>query len=101
MMKLSNQGNSLVVTGFTELSAGNAGEIREPIRTALTGTLSNIDMDLSQVQFIDSGGLGLLVALQKTAAERQGRIRLLNPTPRVQQILELTRLHRVFEIVRS
>jgi len=41
------------------------------------------------------------VALQKTAAERQGRIRLLNPTPRVQQILELTRLHRVFEIVRS
>jgi anti-sigma B factor antagonist len=51
--------------------------------------------------FLDSCGLGALISLHKTACTRNGAVRLLNPTPPVQQILELTRLHRVFEIVKK
>ncbi len=69
-------------------------ETRRKVRTA------NIEIDLSQTSFVDSCGLGTLIALHKTACSRRGMVRLLNPTPPVQQILELTRMHRIFEIVK-
>ena len=99
-MNTQPQGNTLVVTGVTELSAGNAGGFRDQVRAAMVGGLNSMDIDLSQVEFVDSAGLGALVALRKTACERNGKVRLTNPSAHVQQILELTRLHRVFEIVR-
>ena len=100
-MNIQSQGNALIVSGVTELNATNAGSFRDQIRAALVEARNNIDIDLSQVQFVDSAGLGALVALRKTAAERNGKVRLINPAAHVQQVLELTRLHRVFEIVRG
>jgi len=44
--------------------------------------------------------LGALIALHKSVAANKGMLRILQPTPTAQQILELTRLHRVFEIVK-
>jgi len=67
----------------------------------LADRLKNIEIDLSQTMFLDSCGLGALISLHKTACTRSGAVRLLNTTPPVQQILELTRLHRVFEIVKK
>ena len=43
----------------------------------------------------------MLISLHKTACSRQGSLRILNPTPGVLQILELTRMHRIFEIVKN
>lgn len=100
-MNIQPQGDTLAVSGVTELNAGNAVGFRDQVRAALAGAQNNIDIDLSQMEFVDSAGLGSLVALRKTASEHNGRVRLINPSPHVQQILELTRLHRVFEIVRS
>jgi len=71
------------------------------VRGSLADRLKNIDIDLSQTMFLDSCGLGALISLHKTACTRSGAVRLLNPTPPVQQILELTRLHRIFEIVKK
>jgi anti-sigma B factor antagonist len=67
----------------------------------MTDEQQNIEIDLSQTRFVDSCGLGALIALHKTACDRKGWMRLVNPTPAVQQILELTRLHRILEIVRT
>ena len=68
-------------------------------------TLQAVEIDLSQTQFIDSCGLGALIAVQKCATNHNGNgavpVRLLNPTPSVQHLLELTRLHRNFEIIRN
>lgn len=100
-MNIQPQGNTLAVSDITELNAGNATSFRDQVRAAFAETRNNIDIDLSQTKFVDSAGLGALVALRKTAAEHKGGVRLINPSPHVQQILELTRLHRVFEIVRS
>jgi anti-sigma B factor antagonist len=66
----------------------------------MNGGHKNIEIDLSETRFIDSCGLGALVALHKTACGHKGVVRLLNPLPPVQQILELTRMHRIFEIVK-
>jgi anti-sigma B factor antagonist len=100
-IKVHIRGDTLTIEGIKELSAANANAFRDQVRGALSEPLKNIDVDMSESMFLDSCGLGALISLHKTACTRGGMVRLLNPTPPVQQILELTRLHRVFEIVKK
>ena len=58
-------------------------------------------IDLSGVDFMDSSGLGALFALYRVIDQRDGVVlRLLNPLPEIQQLLELTQMRQLFEIVR-
>jgi len=99
-MNIQNKdAKTTVVTGLLELVAGNAAQVRDEIRAAVPTTCQCLDLDLSALTFLDSSGLGTLISLHKTLRSRNGTVRLLKPAPNVQQILELTRLHRVFEIV--
>ena len=100
-MKIQYQSKTLVLSEIPELNATNSATLRDDARAALKEELTTIDVDLSQTRFVDSSGLGALIALHKTMCARGGSVRILNPTPSVQQILELTRLHRVFEIVKT
>jgi anti-sigma B factor antagonist len=100
-MKFQNDGETLRVSAVPELSAANANSFRDETRHAFGGDQRNIEIDLSETAAVDSCGLGALVALHKTTSGRGGVLRLLNPTPSVQQILELTRMHRIFEVVRQ
>lgn len=98
-MKVQVHGSTLRITGIKELGAANSQSFRDQARSAFADDMQNIEIDLSQTMFVDSCGLGALISLHKTTANRQGCVRLLNPTPPVQQILELTRMHRIFDIV--
>ena len=100
-MKLQSHGETLRASEIGELSAANANAFRDEARHALGQAHKNIEVDLSQTRAVDSCGLGALVALHKTAAARGGVLRLINPTPPVQQILELTRMHRIFEVIKQ
>ena len=99
-MKIQIQGDTLCISDVRELGAANSNTFRDQARAAMGEAQKNIEIDLSQTAFVDSCGLGTLIALHKTACSRRGMVRLLNPTPSVQQILELTRMHRIFEIVK-
>lgn len=100
-MKIQNDGDTLRISEVTELGAATANQFRDQARAALEETHRQIDIDLSQTTFIDSCGLGALIALHKTACGRKGAVRLLHPQPPVQQILELTRMHHIFQITKS
>jgi anti-sigma B factor antagonist len=100
-MKLETSGDTLKISAVKQLGAANAGAFRDWARKALTEGFKNIEVDLSETSFVDSCGLGALVALHKTACSRGGVLRLLKPPPPVQQILDLTRLSRIFEVVHS
>ena len=96
-----SQDETLRVSEVPELGAANSNDFRDQIRAALTERQKNIEIDLSQTTYVDSCGLGALIALHKTACSRKGALKLLKPLPSVQQILELTRMHRIFEIVKG
>ena len=100
-MKIQNDGDTLRASAIAELSAANANSFRDEARHAFGQQQRNIEIDLSQTTALDSCGLGALVALHKTASARGGVLRLRNPTPPVEQILELTRMHRIFEVVKD
>src|SRR5262249_17070886 len=100
-MKLQHDGDTLRICAVKELSATNANSFRDETRHAFSDGQRHIEIDLSETTAVDSCGLGALVALHRTTSGRGGALRLVNPTPAVQQILELTRMHRIFEVIRD
>ena len=100
-MKIEHLDTTLCVNVAGELSAMQAADFRDSVRAALKPQETMLDVDLAQITFIDSSGLAALIALHKTMCGRSGKMRVLQPAPPVLQILELTRLHQVMEIVRS
>ena len=99
-MKLQAQGETLHISGVKTLGVSNSNDFRDQARAAFHKDHRNIDIDLSETDYLDSCGLGTLISLHKTTSTRKGAVRLLNPNPGVRQILELTRMHRIFEIIK-
>lgn len=99
-MKMDTLGDTLRISSVIQLAEANAGPFRDWVHQALKDGHKNIEVDLSQTTFVDSSGLGALVSLHKAAARRAGALRLINPRPPVQQILELTRLDGILQIVK-
>ena len=58
----------------------------------------NIIVQLEQVRFIDSSGLGALLSGHKNAAAKSGKLAIANLQQQVLSMFELTRLNRIFEI---
>jgi anti-sigma B factor antagonist len=71
--------------------------LRETVKSAITGN-SNVVLNLAEVNYIDSGGLGTLVSLYTTARHAGGALKLANLTKRVGDLLQVTKLVSVFEV---
>ena len=94
-------GDVIVLRCRGRIVFGDEGAVfRERVRSELTGT-SKIVIDLSSVDYIDSGGLGILVGLHIAAKNRGGHIRLVSPSQHVQRVLGETKLNTVFSIYKS
>jgi anti-sigma B factor antagonist len=102
-MKINESGDILSISNIKELAAGNSDMFRDEVRAAVPSGVKAIEIDLSDTNFVDSCGLGALISVYKFVNSRHGPVpvRLVNPTPSIQQIFELTRLHRIFEIVKT
>ena len=95
------QGRTILIVGEERLDASNSGELREIMLNLLEAGGQQLVIDLSQVNFIDSSGLGALLSGFKSANLRSGSLVLAGLQSRVQSMFELTRLQRVFEIFSS
>jgi anti-sigma B factor antagonist len=74
--------------------------LREYVKKLLPND-KRIIFNLAGVSYIDSGGLGTLVALYTSARTSGGVIKLANLTPRVDDVLQITKLVTVFEVYDS
>jgi len=80
------------------LDAHNAEELKADLNRLFDEGHKDIVVDLKEVRFIDSSGLGVLVSGFKNASARQGSLKLSALQTQVRSMFELTRLHRVFDI---
>ena len=71
--------------------------LREKVSELLDGGRQNIILNLGKVSYMDSAGIGELVACYKRAKEKEGNVKLLNPSGKVYDLLQLTKLEEVFE----
>ena len=77
---------------------GDEGAVlRERIGSILKGS-QKIVVNLNGVDYIDSGGLGILVALLVSARNRGGELKLVSPRERVKNLLRRTNLHAIFGV---
>lgn len=80
------------------IDAHNSGELKEAILHLIEQGEVNVIVQLEQVRFIDSSGLGALLSGYKNAAAKSGKLALANMQQQVLSMFELTRLNRVFDI---
>ena len=72
-------------------------ELRDCIRESLAGDRKNILLNLADVSYIDSSGLGQLIGSFASVTSRGGQMKLLNLQKRVQDLMQVTKLLTVFE----
>jgi len=75
-----------------------AGDLRHRFTQLIAQDAKRIILNLKQVDFIDSTGLGTLIVGHSTVEESGGAIKLLHLTKRTIQLLVLTKLSTIFEI---
>ena len=71
--------------------------LRNAVQEILDAGNQHILLNLEKVSYMDSAGIGELVACYKRAKEKGGSVKLLNPSGKVYDLLQLTKLEEVFE----
>ena len=73
--------------------------LRDLVCDLLSKGHKNILFNLADVNYIDSSGLGHLVSAFTSVRKQQGELKLLNLTNKVQDVMQITRLYTVFDIM--
>mgnify|MGYP001011354865 CR=1 FL=1 len=72
-------------------------ELRDAIHKLAEGGAKSILIDLGKVTYMDSAGLGELIRCYTTVSNRQGKLKLLNLTRKIKDLLTITKLITVFD----
>jgi anti-sigma B factor antagonist len=86
----------LGISGRLDLSSAN--ELKAAAHEIVNKGDCRLILDMSQVEFINSSGLGALVSLLKDVRMNNGRLKLVNLAPFVKEIFEITQLNNIFDI---
>jgi len=83
------------LAGRITLGEGS-GLVRNTIKDLIQTNQKNILLNLKEVSYIDSAGLGELVGAYASVTNAQGSIKLLHPQAKVHDLLQVTKLYTVF-----
>lgn len=98
-IKMENtEGIAVLYIREDRLDANNSEELKVELRRFFEDGTKDLVIDLKEIHFIDSSGLGVLVSGYKNASILHGSLKLSNLQSQVKSMFELTRLHRVFDI---
>lgn len=92
------EGITVLFVREDRLDANNSEELKAELRRLFESGTKDLIIDLKEVLFIDSSGLGVLVSGYKNSSTLHGNLKLSNLQSQVKSMFELTRLHRVFDI---
>jgi len=91
-------GNVVILDLNGRITLGEtAASLRDNIRELLDAGQKNILLNLAQVGYIDSSGLGQLVGSFATVNGRGGQLKLLNLQTRLHELMQVTKLITVFD----
>src|SRR5436190_5022606 len=86
----------LDVSGNVTLNDG-AEQVRDKVRSVLQQGHKFVLVNVAKVSYMDSAGLGELVQAYSTVAKQGGKLKLVSPTKRLQDLLVITKLSTVFD----
>lgn len=82
-----------------ELDAYMAPELREMVEQVLDGGARWLLLDLSEVEYLDSVGLGIMIGAAQRASERQGDVAVVCTRPNVLRVLEVSGTKELLNVV--
>ncbi len=90
--------NAVVLKLEGRLDASTTSSVKWKVESVVRGKQRNLVIDMSGISFIDSSGLGILVASLRAINKAGGDIKITSLQDQVHAVFELTRLHHLFEI---
>ncbi|MCC5876387.1 MAG: STAS domain-containing protein [Candidatus Sumerlaeia bacterium] len=97
-VELVFEGNDekLNVKVIGDIVADSAGELRESILQLLSRKPEEICLDLAEMPFIDTSGLGVLIGLRTHLKKHSVKLTIINPQDRVLHVFRLTQISKLF-----
>lgn len=89
-------GNS--VSGDVELDVDNNYLLIEAVEEELNKGKKNLILQLKNVSYVDSSGLGAIFDSYKQVAEKDGQLRILNPNADVKRVLDITKISKKIDV---
>ncbi|MBI3911221.1 MAG: STAS domain-containing protein [Armatimonadetes bacterium] len=96
-LRRENDGAAVVLEGHLDAATASTAEVT--LRRYLDELGPRLVLDMRRLHFIDSRGLGTLIALAREARARGGEVALAEPTLPVRNILAITRTEALFPVV--
>jgi anti-sigma B factor antagonist len=100
-LETSNQGDSTVVSLRGEIDVYTAPRLRQTLIDLISEGATDIVVDMSGVDFLDSTGLGVLVGGLKRVKAKEGSLKLVVNQEKILKIFDITGLTKVFPIFAS
>lgn len=88
---------AVVTIANEQLDSSNTGAFKTQIQAVIDSN-KNVIFDMSAVRFVDSSGLGAILAFLRRLHDMGGDLKLVGLTKPVRMLFELVRMHRIFEI---
>jgi anti-sigma B factor antagonist len=103
-MKYSSKeqkGATVIELSGNVMGGPDATTLNEQVHKFLDGGVRKIVIDLHEVQFVNSSGLGMLIGSLTTMRNAGGELKLARASKKVEALIEVTKLHKVFEVYPS
>jgi anti-sigma B factor antagonist len=92
------EGDIAVLTLNGRLDLTSASSLKDASKEVLEKESRKMILNMNQVDFINSSGLGALVSILKEVRNAQGSMKLSNLAPYVKEIFDITQLTNIFDI---
>lgn len=90
-LKLLKKGTTLIIKIMEDMDHHSAQYIRQKIdNEIIKATVKNIIFDFSNVNFMDSSGIGVVIGRYKNIQKLNGRAAIVNANPKIMQIFEMS-----------
>lgn len=100
--KINHEGDLVFINFEGDLiGEENGPEIIEAVNDTLSNDIIKCAVDISEVRYINSSGIGVLITILTKFRNKGGEVVIVNPSEHVKKLLAITKLNAIFTIVDS
>lgn len=98
--KINHEGDLVLINFEGDLiGEENGPEIIEAVNDSLSNNIIKCAVDISEVRYINSSGIGVLITILTKFRNKGGEVVIVNPSEHVKKLLAITKLNAIFTIV--
>lgn len=96
---LTDGRDGIAVAG--EVDIYTVGDFREPIEALIASGQETVYLDFSDLDYIDSTGIGVLIELRKQSMAKSQKMILVKPKKNIEKLFKMTGVDQIFEVVEA